>query len=134
MEEVVEEGDNVVVLVHITARGKASGVEVDVRFFAQIKVRDGNVVYIFDHDDRAAKQLGCRTSGTTSQHNIAAWPGLLLRAMRSSAQDAGCGIRHPRLALVSPVGAAPLSGLLCIGVGTSRRLPSYAKSGAFSGS
>jgi ketosteroid isomerase-like protein len=54
LEEVVEEGDSVVVLVHITARGKASGVEVDGRFYAQFKVRDGKVVYVFDHEDRAA--------------------------------------------------------------------------------
>jgi ketosteroid isomerase-like protein len=54
LEEVVEERDKVVVLVHITARSKASGVEVDVRFYAQFKVRDDKVVYIFDHEDRAA--------------------------------------------------------------------------------
>jgi ketosteroid isomerase-like protein len=53
LEEVIEEGDSIVVLVHITARGKTSGVEVDVRFYAQFKVRDGKVVYIFDHEDRA---------------------------------------------------------------------------------
>jgi hypothetical protein len=45
------------------------------------------------------------------------------RAMRSSARDAGCGIRHPRLALISSVGAAPLSGRLRMAVGTSRRSP-----------
>ncbi len=54
LEEVIEEGDSVVALVHITARGRASGVEVDVRFHAQFKVRAGKVVYIFDHEDRAA--------------------------------------------------------------------------------
>jgi ketosteroid isomerase-like protein len=54
LEEVVEEGDSAVVLVRIVARGRASGVEVDVRFYAQVKVRDGKVVYIFDHEDRAA--------------------------------------------------------------------------------
>jgi hypothetical protein len=32
----------------------ASGVKVDLRFYAQIKVRDGKVVYIYDHEDRAA--------------------------------------------------------------------------------
>jgi ketosteroid isomerase-like protein len=53
LEEVVEEGDRVVVLVHIKARGKGSGVETDVRFFAQFKVRDGKVAYIYDHEDRA---------------------------------------------------------------------------------
>lgn len=54
LEEVVEEGDSVVVLVHITARGQVSGVEVDVRFYAHFQVRDGKIVYIFDHEDRAA--------------------------------------------------------------------------------
>ena len=54
LEEVIEEGDSVVVAIHITARGKASGVEVDVRFYAQAKVKDGKVVYIYDHEDRAA--------------------------------------------------------------------------------
>ena len=53
LEEVIEEGDSVVALVHITARGKTSGAEVDVRFYAQFKVRDGKVAYIFDHEDRA---------------------------------------------------------------------------------
>jgi ketosteroid isomerase-like protein len=54
LEEVIEEGDSVVALVHIKARGKTSGVEVDVRFHAQFKVRDDKVVYIYDHEDRAA--------------------------------------------------------------------------------
>jgi ketosteroid isomerase-like protein len=51
---VAEEGENVVVAVHITARGKGSGVEVDVRFYAHFKVRDGKVAYIYDHGDRDA--------------------------------------------------------------------------------
>jgi ketosteroid isomerase-like protein len=54
VEEVIEDGDSVVALIHIQARGKASGVEVDVRFYAQIKVRDGKIVYIYDHEDREA--------------------------------------------------------------------------------
>jgi ketosteroid isomerase-like protein len=54
LEEVIEDGDNVVASVHIKARGKASGVEVDVRFYPHIKVRDGKVVYIYDHEDREA--------------------------------------------------------------------------------
>jgi ketosteroid isomerase-like protein len=54
VEEVIEEGDSVVLLIHILARGKGSGVEVDVRFYAQFKVRDDKVVYIFDHEDRRA--------------------------------------------------------------------------------
>ncbi len=52
VEEVVEEGDDVVALVHLTGRGKASGVEVDVRFYAQVKVRDGKIAYVYDHEDR----------------------------------------------------------------------------------
>lgn len=54
VEEVIEDGDDVVACVHIKARGQGSGAEADVRFFAQFKVRDGKVVYIYDHDDRAA--------------------------------------------------------------------------------
>src|SRR5215211_8633513 len=54
LEDVIEEGDAVVALVHIEARGRASGVEADVRFYAQFKVRDGKVAYIYDHDDLAA--------------------------------------------------------------------------------
>ena len=53
VEEVIEDGDDVVVGVHIKARGQGSGVEADVRFFAQFKVRDDKVVYIYDHEDRA---------------------------------------------------------------------------------
>ena len=54
VEEVIEDGDSVVASIHIQARGRASGVEVDVRFYAQIKVRDGKIVYIYDHEDREA--------------------------------------------------------------------------------
>jgi ketosteroid isomerase-like protein len=53
LEEVVEGGDSVVFLVHLTARGKASRVKVDIRFYAHVKVRDDKVVHIFDHRDRA---------------------------------------------------------------------------------
>src|SRR3954464_12325425 len=51
---VAGEGDSVVVSVHITARGKISGAEVDVRFYGHAKLRDDKVVYIYDHEDRAA--------------------------------------------------------------------------------
>jgi ketosteroid isomerase-like protein len=54
LEEVIEGGDSVVALVHITARGKVSGVQTDVRFYAHCKMRDHQIVYIFDHRDRAA--------------------------------------------------------------------------------
>jgi ketosteroid isomerase-like protein len=54
VEEVVEEGDDAVVLVHIQARGSVSGAQANLRFYAQMRVRDGRVAYIYDHDDRAA--------------------------------------------------------------------------------
>ena len=54
LEEMNEEGDNVVVSAHVTARGRASGVEVDVRLHFHFKVRDGKVVYVFEHEDKAA--------------------------------------------------------------------------------
>jgi ketosteroid isomerase-like protein len=53
MEEVIEEGDSVVASVHVTARGKTSGVEIDVRLHLHFKVRDDKVVYLFEHEDRA---------------------------------------------------------------------------------
>jgi ketosteroid isomerase-like protein len=52
LDELAAEGDDVVVLVHITARGKISGAAVDVRFYAHFKLRDDKVVYIYDHADR----------------------------------------------------------------------------------
>jgi ketosteroid isomerase-like protein len=52
LEEVIEGSDGVVASIHITATGKASGVETDVRFYAHIKVKDHQIVYIFDHRDR----------------------------------------------------------------------------------
>ena len=54
LEQLFEEGDSVVVSVHITARGKGSGVEVDIRFYAHFKLREDRVAYIFDYEDRAA--------------------------------------------------------------------------------
>jgi ketosteroid isomerase-like protein len=54
VEEVIEEGDDVVARVHITARGRTSGAKVDVSFYAQFRVRDERVIRIFDHGDRAA--------------------------------------------------------------------------------
>jgi ketosteroid isomerase-like protein len=54
LEEVVDEGDSVVVRVHITARGKTSGAVVDMSFYAHFKLRDDKVVYIYDHEDRTA--------------------------------------------------------------------------------
>ncbi len=53
LEEVVDKGDSVVASLHVTARGGASGVEVDVRLYGHFKVRDGRVVYLYEHEDKA---------------------------------------------------------------------------------
>jgi ketosteroid isomerase-like protein len=52
LKEVIEDGDDVVAGIQITARGRGSGVETGVRFYAQFKVRDGKVAYIYDHEAR----------------------------------------------------------------------------------
>jgi ketosteroid isomerase-like protein len=54
VDEVVEEGDDVVVLIHISGRGRRSGATAEVRFYAQVKVLDGKIAYIYDHENRAA--------------------------------------------------------------------------------
>jgi ketosteroid isomerase-like protein len=54
VDEVVEDGDDVVALIHITGRGRLSGATGNVRFYAQVRVRDSKVAYIYDHEDRAA--------------------------------------------------------------------------------
>jgi ketosteroid isomerase-like protein len=53
LEEVVEDGDSVVVLVHITARGRASGIDAEFRFYAQFTVQDDKILRIYDHEQRA---------------------------------------------------------------------------------
>src|SRR3954447_24796212 len=53
VDEVIEDGDDLVASIRIKARGRASGVEAEIRFYAQIKVRDGKVSYIYDHEDKA---------------------------------------------------------------------------------
>ena len=54
LEEVIETGDNVLVLAHVMTRGKGSGVGVDVRLYMQFKLRDDKIVYVFEHRDRAS--------------------------------------------------------------------------------
>jgi hypothetical protein len=54
VEQVLERGDDVVAAMHVIARGKGSGVNVDVRLYPHVKLRVGKVVYVFEHDDRAA--------------------------------------------------------------------------------
>jgi ketosteroid isomerase-like protein len=54
VEDTIDAGDDVVATVHLHTRGRESGVEVDVRLYGQFKVRDGKVVYLFEHEERAA--------------------------------------------------------------------------------
>jgi ketosteroid isomerase-like protein len=52
LEEIVDEGDEVIASIHITARGRSSGVEVDTHLHMHFKMRDEKVVYLFEHTDR----------------------------------------------------------------------------------
>jgi ketosteroid isomerase-like protein len=54
LEDVVDEGENVVASVHVTGRGKMSGAKVDVRIHFHFKIRDGKVVYTFEYEEKAA--------------------------------------------------------------------------------
>ena len=38
---------------HLTARGEESGIDVDVHLYGHLKVREGKVAYLFEHQDRA---------------------------------------------------------------------------------
>jgi hypothetical protein len=53
VEDVASQADSAVLAVHITARGRTSGAEADLRFYAHVKVRDNRVVYIRDYQHRA---------------------------------------------------------------------------------
>jgi hypothetical protein len=53
IEEIIDAGDDVVVVMHLVGRGKGSGIEIDVRLYPHIKLRDGKAVYVFEHQDRA---------------------------------------------------------------------------------
>jgi len=53
LEGFVAGGNDVVVTAHLSARGRGSGVPVDVRLHFHFRVRDGKVVYIYEHLDRA---------------------------------------------------------------------------------
>jgi ketosteroid isomerase-like protein len=52
VEEVWDGGDDVVVAHHVTARGRASGVDVDVRLYGHFRVREAKIVYVFEYQDR----------------------------------------------------------------------------------
>ena len=53
-EEFVDAGDRVVVTLHLRARGRGSGVEIDARFFDVYTIRDGEIVRMDEFTERSA--------------------------------------------------------------------------------
>jgi ketosteroid isomerase-like protein len=53
IEEIRGRGDGVYLAAKLIGRGKGSGATVEVRLYGHFKVRDGKVVYFYEHVDRA---------------------------------------------------------------------------------
>ena len=53
IEALIDAGEDVVAVLHVTARGSASGAEVDVHLYGHFKLRDRRIVYLYEHEDRA---------------------------------------------------------------------------------
>src|SRR5262249_45368094 len=60
IEEIWGRGDEVFLAATVVGRGKASGAEVEMRFYGHCRVRDGKVSYCYEHLDRdeALKAVG----------------------------------------------------------------------------
>jgi ketosteroid isomerase-like protein len=60
IEEIVETDHGVYLAAKLVGRGKGSGATVEVRLYGHFKVRDGKVVYFYEHVDRkdALKAVG----------------------------------------------------------------------------
>ena len=60
IEQVTDAGDDLIFSLHLAGRGKGSGLEVDVRLHIHVQVRDGRVVYVFEHlhRDEALRAVG----------------------------------------------------------------------------
>jgi ketosteroid isomerase-like protein len=63
IDELTGDGENVVSSVHLTARGRESGVAVDIRIHMQWKVRDGKAYYMYEHGERDAALQAAGLSG-----------------------------------------------------------------------
>ena len=63
-EELIDAGDQVVVVAHHKGRGRASGVEVDTRFYEVYTLRQGKVSRVDEYIERAEalEPRGCRSS------------------------------------------------------------------------
>jgi ketosteroid isomerase-like protein len=53
IEEIIDAGDDLVVAMHLVARGRGSGIEADVRLYPHIRLRDGKAVYVYEYERRA---------------------------------------------------------------------------------
>ena len=53
VEEIKDGADGVVACLHLTGRGKMSGVEVDLRVYSHIKLSGGKMIYVYEYADRA---------------------------------------------------------------------------------
>jgi ketosteroid isomerase-like protein len=53
VEEIIDAGDQVVVVTHHEGRGRESGVEVDTRFYEVYSLRDGKVSRVDEYIERA---------------------------------------------------------------------------------
>src|SRR5438876_10862701 len=52
VEDLTGVDENVVATIHVSGRGKGSGVEVNLQVYGHWKLRDGRIVYLFEHPDR----------------------------------------------------------------------------------
>jgi ketosteroid isomerase-like protein len=66
LQEVLDNDDYVVASVHVTSRGKSSGVEVDTRLHLLFRIRNQKIIYIFEHTERAAALEAAGLSAETS--------------------------------------------------------------------
>ena len=66
LEEVLDNDDCVVVSLHVTGRGKSSGVEVDTRLHLLFKVRDEKIIYVYEHTEKVAALDAAGLSAETS--------------------------------------------------------------------
>ena len=64
LEEIIDAGDQVVVVAHHQGRGRKSGVEVDTRFYEVYTLREGKVSRVMSttNGPKPSKPPGCRSS------------------------------------------------------------------------
>ena len=70
VEQIASRADDVVAAIHVTGRGLTSGVEVDTRLYMHFRVREGKVIYLFEHTDRAAAIKAAGLSSGSSVESV----------------------------------------------------------------